>query len=50
MLNQNIADDVHRRVQFHDCKVTEMVAADDLLIRLITVAASLKSIHYVGSP
>lgn len=32
MLNQNIADDVHRRVQFHDCKVTELLHADNLVI------------------
>ncbi|MDT0121666.1 DUF4085 family protein [Paenibacillus sp. RRE4] len=32
MLDQNIADDVHRRVQFHDCKVTELLHADNLVI------------------
>ncbi|MGF6355866.1 hypothetical protein ABIE27_003781 [Paenibacillus sp. 4624] len=34
MLNQNIADEIKRRVQFHDCEVTELLAADDLVIRL----------------
>ncbi|MDP9701500.1 DUF4085 family protein [Paenibacillus polysaccharolyticus] len=34
MLNQNIADDVHRRVQFHDCKVTDLLHADNLVINL----------------
>lgn len=32
MLDQNIADDVHRRVQFHDCQVTKLLHSDNLVI------------------
>ena len=32
MLNEDISDEVHRQVQFHDCKVTELLYADNLVI------------------
>ncbi|MEO2260410.1 DUF4085 family protein [Paenibacillus amylolyticus] len=36
MLAQNITDEIHNRVQFHDCTVTELLTGDEVLIRFDT--------------
>ncbi|MFE6078240.1 DUF4085 family protein [Paenibacillus sp. NPDC057886] len=36
MLKQNIPDDILRRVQFHDCTVTELLTGDEVVIRFDT--------------
>ncbi|WP_434752258.1 DUF4085 family protein [Paenibacillus amylolyticus] len=32
MINQDISNEIRRKVQFHDCEVTELLTGDDLVI------------------